>query len=551
MRLLAVVPARAAGARPGSFLVVGDSDQSIYGWRGAKETLLRSQLLRDLGPSCLHLSLPSNYRSTPEVLAAADALLAASQTRSELRVRPMLPPGARVQLWTHDSHFTEAKEVGDEVKRLLSGAADAPAVVGHEVAILYRANWQSRGLESALIKRKLKYIIIGGLPFFGRQEIKDLMCFLRLVANPADAVAFNRVVNVPPRKIGLESVKALGAWAEGARGSRKAASAMLLEGTGDEPPAPFASAEESGLRKAQHSAFLAFRDLFVRWRALARTASVHELLTTIIRDVDYQTYLNNNLSDVNGERQRNVDELLNLAALPANAEADSEAEAAESSEPLAGTSGLRTFLERAALMGSQEMKEDNALGAVRLMTMHASKGLEFHSVFVVGLEQGIMPSAHAETKEALEEERRNLYVAMTRSKQRLYLSHAESRSMYGGELKPSLPSPFLDDIACSKPLRRVFVDGFGARTRASDDSEPPPSWKPRQQSELGARAPGAAARRVAVAPTAVRPPGLRAVATVAAARPPPSAVARLDDAAEMASALAAKRERAAAARRAK
>lgn len=172
VRLLAILPARQSDSWHGSLLVVGDSDQSIYGWRGARESLLRTKLLSDMGSSCRQLSLPSNYRSTPEVLAAADALLAGSPSRSKLRVRPVLASGDRVELWTHTSCISEPREVADEVKRLLGGTDDAPPVPGHEIAVLYRANWQSRSIERALMKRNIKYIIIGGLAFFGRKEVR-------------------------------------------------------------------------------------------------------------------------------------------------------------------------------------------------------------------------------------------------------------------------------------------------------------------------------------------------------------------------------------------
>ena len=428
---------RAVGPR--SLLVVGDSDQSIYGWRGAKEHLLRTRLQSDMGPTCVLLSLPSNYRSTPQILAVADALLRASPTRSDLRVRPVLPDGAAVELCEHDTCHTESIEVVKEIERLLSAR-----VPGEEIAVLYRASWQSRPFEALLLRRGIKHVVVGGLAFYSRREIKDLICLLRLVLNPGDSVAFMRMVNVPPRGLGIAACKALGQWAESVAAHKNAAGKLLLGGADSPDAAPLLTADDMGLKKAQHKAFSDFRALYGRWRALAAGATVAELLTAVIQDVKYYAYLDKSEDEKAQERQANVGELLNAASL--HPEPDPYGGELDTPEPVRGFEALRSFLENAALNSADAMKHDKrAPGCVRLQTMHSSKGLEFHSVFLVGLEKGILPNTLAELEGGLEEERRTLYVACTRAKQRLYLSHAHKRLMFG-KLLEAEPSQFLKQI---------------------------------------------------------------------------------------------------------
>jgi len=297
--------------------------------------------------------------------------------------------------------------------------------------------------------------------------------YLRLIVNSTDAVAFNRIINVPPRKLGIESQKALGAWAEKTAGSRSAACKLLLAEAELGSPPPTLSA--IGLKAVAHKSFGAFREHYRKWRALSESgATVAEVLKAVIRDTFYLEYMKDVEGDAD-ERAMNVRELLNLASLPANAE-DAVLDDVLL-PPLAGMSGLRTFLENAALLSSQEMRKDEAPDAVQLMTMHASKGLEFHAVFAIGLEEGVLPSSKSMAlepdptipdadektraknlcRERLEEERRNLYVAMTRAKQRLYLSYALERSMFGGTPSESKPSRFLKDIMASKTVhQRLF-----------------------------------------------------------------------------------------------
>jgi len=272
----------------------------------------------------------------------------------------------------------------------------------------------SRAVEDELVKRKIKYVIIGGLPFFGRREVKDLISLLRLIANPTDYAAFRRMVNTPSRGIGDSTLEKLRAWAELRSGNADAAGALLLSHEGDLPPA-----EEMGLPKKAYESVTAFRNMYTGWKAAAETATVADLLRAIMREIDYLDWLRKDEETFN-DRSENVEELLNLAVQ----------QSAGGDNPAVGSEALIDFLSDAALMSDVEKQEEGLPGCVRLMTMHGSKGLEFHAVFAIGLEDGIIPSERSKSK-SLDEERRLLYVAMTRAQQRLYLSHAELRVKYG------------------------------------------------------------------------------------------------------------------------
>jgi DNA helicase-2/ATP-dependent DNA helicase PcrA len=186
-----------------SLLVVGDSDQSIYSWRGAQVQLMRERFTRDMRAASTPLA--ANYRSTPQICAAAEAVLAGSPERSELRVRAVSASGPPVAFWTAGSVTSEAIMVADEIARLLQ-----TGLHGADIAVLYRMSWLSRGIEAELLKRNIKHIVVGGTAFFARSEIKDVMCYLRLVYNANDSVAFHRIVNTPTRGITDDTVDKLG-----------------------------------------------------------------------------------------------------------------------------------------------------------------------------------------------------------------------------------------------------------------------------------------------------------------------------------------------------
>ena len=506
-----------------SLLVVGDADQAIYGWRGADVELMRRRFALDIGEG--KAMLASNFRSTPEVLAAADAALASSPSRSELRVHAVAEPGERVQFWTCACSNTEAAAVAEEIEKLIRGG-----IPGAEVAVLYRANWQSRAFETALVRRGIPYVVLSGTPFYSRREIKDLVSYLRIVFNPRDDVAFNRIVNRPARNIGEATLDKLSE----ATGEASLAGTLL----GDEGPALMVAAKLS-LRST--ASVEAFRSLYARWRSTADSSSVGALLTQILEDTDYKKCLGDDAEEVGeeGSRWENIQELLSLASSPP----DDDPEA----DVLTGMSALRAFLENAALTTSA----DNALAPndalrVRLLTMHGAKGLEFHSVFAVGLDDGILP-AEKGLKEAkktggvarvMEEEQRLFYVAITRAKRRLFICSAKSRKMFGGFAKEMEESPFLQPVrrsllASGAGIERAFAmvheppgpSGVRGTSRLVEDSvtprgmdtaphavprRPAPGELGRGMSQLGARVanaqPQLGARAVNAQPAALRRP---------------------------------------------
>ena len=432
-----------------SLLVVGDADQSIYGWRGAEVELMRQRFTRETGAETAPLA--ANYRSTPQVCAAADAVLAGSSVRSELRVRPVREDGPPVSLWIAENGDVEADMVGDEVKRLLS----AGEMRGSDIAILYRANWLSRGMEKALLRRSVRYVVLGGLPFFSRREIKDLTALLRLVLNPHDEVAFRRMINTPARQISGATQDKLAKWADQTSGV--SVSAALLAGAADGNAMPLPSASELGLKAPAVRAVAAFRDMYASWVHIAREQSVATLLNSIIRDIGYRQYLQDDAEDKNDERWQNVQELVSLAGALAGADG--------AMAPV-GLEALTAFLEEAALQSSLDSSSKETPDSVRLITMHGAKGLEFEAVFAVGLNDGIIPAERALNEAlstqahdaAMEEERRIMYVGVTRAKRRLYLCCAEERRMYGGSAPAETDmSPFMAAVADAHGKNKRFA----------------------------------------------------------------------------------------------
>ena len=391
-------------------------------------------------------------------------------------------------------------------RRLLLGAEGRPKLLGSQIAVLYRANWQSREFERALLKKSIPYEVVNGLPFFQRREIKDLTSYLRLVANPRDEVAFQRVVNTPTRGIGDTTLDALTAWA---KLNKQTLSAALLADVDDSLP----SEKQLGITARAHGFVCDFRAMVASWQRKAAALPVRGLLQQIVTDIAYEKHLEDD-DDVD-ERLGTVEELLSLAAPPA--------EGADPDAPLpTGLDALSGFLEDAALMSAQDMANKELPNSVRLQTMHSAKGLEFEAVFAVGLEDDIIPSPRAlkdagpRYGEVYDEERRLFYVAVTRAKARLYLCHAQSRYMYG-ELTSQDISPLLGDVvhALGRDAKRVLLKEFAepqreAAARAYDSS-----------GSVGAGKWDTDARMRAHVPRPMAAGRTRAASTVAAGRRPP------------------------------
>ncbi len=405
---------RLLGGGHGNVCVVGDDDQSIYGWRGADiRNILDFE--KDF-PQAVVVRLEENYRSAPQILDVANAVISANRGRRGKTLRATQPSGDRATLVACLDERDEARFVADE---LLSRRRAERDLGLRDIAILYRTNAQSRAMEDAMRRRDIPYRLIGAVRFYDRREIRDLTSYLKLIANPSDDEAFLRAVGVPRRGLGDTTLEALAARA------REAGVPLFI--AAERPDL------QQGIRAAAHQPLADFARLIRRFRERAAEASVDGLLKELIEEIRFADYLRGEGTDAN-DRMDNVKELIAGAA---------ETVVDEGGE--VGLTPLDHFLQRASLLAGADALDPNA-DAVAMMTLHNAKGLEFRVVFVTGLEDGLFPLAKAHDSPALmEEERRLFYVGITRAERKLYLTHAEQRRR-NGELVRSKASKFLKDI---------------------------------------------------------------------------------------------------------
>ena len=432
------------GKGHGNVSVVGDDDQSIYGWRGAD---IRNILdFEKEFASAKVVRLEENYRSTPKILEVANVAISANVSRRGKTLRATRPGGEPVTLYSTLDERDEAEMVVDEIR-------SRQALEKRELrdfAVLYRTNSQSRAIEDALRKNAIPYRIVGAVRFYDRREIRDLMSYLKLIANPSDDEAFRRAVAVPRRKLGDTTIEAL---AEIARRAR----IPMLEA---------ASRPDmlSGMRGAQKAGLAEFASLINGMRERAKQASVDELLRDLVDAIRYGDYLMADSPETARDRSENVSALIDGAA---------ETVIEEGGE--VGLTPLDHFLQRAMLIAGIDTLDPNA-DAVTLMTLHNAKGLEFPVVFITGLEDGLFPLSQSfDDPDKLEEERRLFYVGITRAENKLYMSFAETRRR-NGELMMSIKSRFLKEIPAGmlEEKRTIKVRASGrssfARDRVSSDA---------------------------------------------------------------------------------
>ena len=397
----------------GNLCVVGDDDQSIYGWRGAD---IRNILDFKKDFTDAHVvRLEENYRSTPEVLDLANVVISANTGRMGKTLRPTRGSGERV---TAARCLDERDEADYVVERITERRAQAGGGL-RDFAIVYRTNAQSRALEEALRKRTVPYRLVGSVRFYDRREVRDLMSYLKLIANPADDEAFRRAVAVPKRGLGDTTIEQLSLAArEGGVPMLVAAVRPDLLGT---------------IRPAARGALADFAQLIATFRESAREAGVDELLRQVVEGIRYDEFLKAEGPE-GADRLENVRELITGAA-----------ELVSDEEGEVGLTPLDHFLQKAMLVAELDKLGPDA-DAVTMMTLHNAKGLEFPVVFITGLEDGLFPLAKAFDDPAmLEEERRLFYVGITRAERKLFLTHAEERRR-NGEFMPSKASSFLQAI---------------------------------------------------------------------------------------------------------
>ena len=408
---------RLAGEQRNVF-VVGDEDQSIYSWRGAD--FRNVQRFRHDFPDAKVVLLEQNYRSTRRILDAAQAVIDHNAHRTAKKLWTQNAGGQAIQVFEAYDESEEAEYVVNEIQRLLARGEGSLA----QCAVMFRTNAQSRPLEDAMVRHGVPYRLIGGTRFYQRREIKDVLSYLRLVHNPNDEIGLGRVINVPPRQIGAKTLSDFAKWSS--EQDITLGAALLRLGNLHDQPAELAHTPFRG-RAAIH--LVRFAELVAKWTAAKETLNLTDLIHLILDDTAYLDYLHDGTEEGN-ERISNVNEIFTVA-LRYNIV-----------EP--GTA-LSTFLEEVALVADTD-ELDKVGEAVTLQTLHTAKGLEFDTVFIAGMEEGLCPHSRSlDDPNAMEEERRLCYVGLTRARKRLYLLRTFRRTLYGSsEVRD--PSRFLLDI---------------------------------------------------------------------------------------------------------
>ena len=408
--------------------VVGDSDQSIYSWRGADiQNILSFE--KDY-PEANVILLEQNYRSKQTILNAANDVIANNGGRREKKLWSDRGDGTRIQYYRATDGDFEARYIAERITDLRPDAADYG-----DFAVLYRTNSQSRGIEQALLRANIPYRLVGGLSYFKRKEIKDLMAYLRLIANPGDDISFARVINEPKRGIGAATLEKL----------------HLLSLTSQTSLMEAVSHAPSVLTKAPAGKLAAFKNLISGLRQEAGQYSVTDFIDVVLETTGYLEMLENEDTIEAHSRIDNLMEFKNMAKqfedrdLP---EKLKEEGFEEDPATLTTLSRLVILLNDLMLQTDTETPEESKEPKVTLMTIHAAKGLEYPTVFVTGFEDGIFPlhSAIEQGREELEEERRLAYVAITRAKDSLYLTNAQRRYQHGQGVS-NMESRFLREIA--------------------------------------------------------------------------------------------------------
>ncbi len=403
-----------------NLMVVGDDDQSIYGWRGAD---IRNILdFESSFPGAAVVRLEQNYRSTERILDAANAVIKLNVNRKGKVLRTERTGGDLIVLTGTADETDEARWVVQVVEMHLE---EGSGVTYRDMSILYRTNAQARAMEDAFRRRAVPYQVVGGVRFYERREIQDVLAYLRLVSNPLDGVAFDRVVNYPRRGVGAASLERLLEWAD-LEGIGRLEAATRAE---DAPGVPPGGAR--GLKK--------FAELIQRFSARAAQMRVGELLDELVEELDLLLHLRDEGPE-GDDRADNVRELI-AGALDFDAEQLDEWEEGMVDH----FTELDLFLQRVALVADVDRHDPDA-DAVTLMTLHNAKGLEFPVVFITGLEDGLFPLSRAYDDPAqLEEERRLFYVGLTRAQDRLFLTYARQRRR-AGEIMYGRMSPFVEAI---------------------------------------------------------------------------------------------------------
>ncbi|WP_374686555.1 ATP-dependent helicase [Promineifilum sp.] len=441
-----------------SLFAVGDSDQSIYKWRGADYRNVQN-FYRDF-PEAKTILLEQNYRSTQVILDAAMEVIRRNYDHIPKKLFTERHGGAKVAVREAYNEEDEANTVVNTIQTLMLQGRSPNAC-----AVMYRTNAQSRALEEAFVREGMPYRLVGATQFYQRREVKDVIAYLRVVHNPYDSVSLNRILNVPTRGIGQTTQQQFYLWA--AAQGLQPAEALLRLATDADVQHPFNG-------RAYH-ALEQFGSLLAGWYALRERVGVGELLDAILDQIKYKSYLDDG-TDEGADRWENVMELRGVAGVEDGLT-------------------LSEFLQQVALVAETD-NLDSTVPATTLLTLHAAKGLEFPVVFITGLEEGLLPHSRSmDSEEELAEERRLFYVGLTRAKDLLYLSHVFRRTSWG-DSSVAVPSRFLADIP------EGLVDGYNPGQRRRQSIDRVSTWNPGATSWASGR-PGATGQRP---PTADRRP---------------------------------------------
>lgn len=429
---------RRVAAKHGNICVVGDDDQSIYSWRGADVGIILS--FQKYYPNAKVVKLEQNYRSTRNILDAAYYVISRNERRADKQLWTERGEGALLtRIDAIDEHDEAAKVVNCIRDKVITGEREYS-----DFAILYRTNVQSRVFEDVLLNYRVPYKIIGGVRFYERKEIKDLMAYLRLAYNPQDSISLKRIINVPTRGIGPITVERVEQFAASQNIS-------LFESA--------LRVEEQDLQPKVKRAVLSLAKLIAFLHSMRNEYPVSKLLNEIVENTGYVTELKKQGTREADSRLENILELFSVV---------------EEFERTSEDTSLRSFLEQVALVTDIDSYDEHA-PAVTLMTLHSAKGLEFPIVFLVGMEEGVFPHSRSMgSRDELEEERRLCYVGMTRAKDELYLSHATVRSWFGSRERQVM-SRFLREIPselfCSpNGTTKVVFSASGAPLGSDSDS---------------------------------------------------------------------------------
>ena len=433
--------ARGLSLSHGNICVTGDPDQSIYAWRGADISNILA--FEKDWPNAAIIKLEENFRSTANILDLADRLIMANKQRKLKKLIPTIPPGRDIEANTLEDEGAEAEFIAEKIKQFVEDGTDL-----NEIAVFYRVNSMSRAIEEACVQSKIPYQIVRGVEFYNRKEIRDILAYLKILINPSDDLALVRIVNTPARGIGKTSIERVAAFAKISGISIYAATKQ--------------AEQIESLSKGVRAKLLVFVNMIEQFK----TDTVGPVAVLMQRVFD-ESKLRNSLESVAAEEAgskasavENVEELIN-SAIKFDAQAD---------EP-----NLTDYLQQIALVSDTDAYDSHS-GRVSLMTLHAAKGLEFDSVFISGLEQGLLPHERsADNDQSMEEERRLFFVGITRAKKTLNVSLARYRTVHGRTIR-TIPSQFLfeADIAVEdvrQEEEQLYDDDFSQAFDAPSGSD--------------------------------------------------------------------------------